>query len=73
MFLQLITCHCNLTQLPPERRNACLKGMLAALTQQIAETEARQGELDPVEKRRTELALILQRARQNWLCLELGL
>lgn len=59
--------------LPPDRRRGCLDGMLDALTRQIAEMEAGQAALDPIERRRSELALILQRARRDWLRAELRL
>jgi hypothetical protein len=57
--------------LPAERRRQAFLAMHKSLTQEIAETEERIKMLDPVEKRRAELALMLQRLRRDWIDNEL--
>jgi DNA-binding PadR family transcriptional regulator len=58
--------------LPTERRQTAFLALREALFSQIAEAEAYHATLDAVEQRRTELALILQRARLQWVERELS-
>jgi DNA-binding PadR family transcriptional regulator len=58
--------------LPPDRRQTAFLDLREALTSQIAAAEIYHATLDTVEQRRTELALILQRARLHWIESELS-
>lgn len=58
--------------LSAKRRREAFFAMRQSLNQEITETEEQIKALDPVEKRRAELAMLLQRLRLDWIDSELA-